>query len=126
MVGPAVGGVLYTTFGFRGPFIFGISAAFLDLVARLMVIERKEAILWNHDPAASTVSTSVVSEGASTQPVTAPSDTEKGEEHTTTAPQDQHDDVVSKVKHLTLLEVLGKLIRSKRADIAFVITLIYA
>ncbi|KAK0189482.1 MFS general substrate transporter [Armillaria mellea] len=41
LVGPPVGGGLYTRFGFRGPFIFGIIAAFLDLTFRFLIIEGK-------------------------------------------------------------------------------------
>ncbi|KAK0494218.1 major facilitator superfamily domain-containing protein [Armillaria luteobubalina] len=43
LVGPPVGGGLYTRFGFRGPFIFGIIAAFLDLAFRFLIIEGKSA-----------------------------------------------------------------------------------
>ncbi len=52
LIGPPVGGALYTRFGFRGPCIFGIITAFLDLVARLIVIERKDALMWGYDPLA--------------------------------------------------------------------------
>ncbi|KAK0457110.1 MFS general substrate transporter [Desarmillaria tabescens] len=43
LVGPPVGGGLYTWFGFRGPFIFGIIVAFLDLAFRFLLIEGKSA-----------------------------------------------------------------------------------
>ncbi|EEB99606.1 hypothetical protein MPER_00684 [Moniliophthora perniciosa FA553] len=49
-LGPPIGGALYKTFGFRGVCIFGIIAAFLDLVARLLVIERKVALRYGFDP----------------------------------------------------------------------------
>ncbi|KAF8203168.1 MFS general substrate transporter [Pholiota molesta] len=52
VIGPAVGGALYTHFGYRGPFIFGIAATFIDLLGRLIIIERKEALFWGVDPAA--------------------------------------------------------------------------
>ncbi|KAF8973801.1 major facilitator superfamily domain-containing protein [Flammula alnicola] len=50
-IGPPVGGTLYSRFGYRGPFIFGICAAFLDLLGRMIIIERKDALLWGVDPA---------------------------------------------------------------------------
>ncbi|KAF5392542.1 hypothetical protein D9757_002152 [Collybiopsis confluens] len=50
LIGPPVGGALYSRFGFRGPFVFAIVAAASDLLARLIIIERKEAVLWGIDP----------------------------------------------------------------------------
>ncbi|KAI0935830.1 hypothetical protein AcW1_000241 [Taiwanofungus camphoratus] len=52
LVGPPVSGGLYNAFGFRGPFIFGVIITMIDLVGRLLVIERKDAIPWGVDPAA--------------------------------------------------------------------------
>ncbi|GLB36542.1 putative MFS general substrate transporter [Lyophyllum shimeji] len=52
LVGPPVGGALYSRFGFRGPFIFGLAAAVLDLVARLLIVERNDALKWGVDPKA--------------------------------------------------------------------------
>ncbi|KAI6045153.1 MFS general substrate transporter [Pisolithus marmoratus] len=49
-VGSPVGGALYSRFGFHAPFIFGSICAALDLLARLLVIERHEAIRWGVDP----------------------------------------------------------------------------
>lgn len=34
-------------FGFRGPFIFGIIVTAIELIGRLLIIERKEAIRWD-------------------------------------------------------------------------------
>ncbi|KAI6134157.1 MFS general substrate transporter [Pisolithus croceorrhizus] len=50
LVGSPVGGALYSRFGFHAPFIFGSICAALDLLARLLVIERHEAIGWGVDP----------------------------------------------------------------------------
>ncbi|KAI0078476.1 MFS general substrate transporter [Panus rudis PR-1116 ss-1] len=50
LVGPPVGGALYHTFGFRGPFIFGIIITMVDLIGRLLVIERKDALRFGVDP----------------------------------------------------------------------------
>ncbi|TFK57595.1 MFS general substrate transporter [Heliocybe sulcata] len=53
LVGPPVGGGLYNAFGYRGPFIFGIIISVIDLIGRLLIIERKDALLWGVDTAAS-------------------------------------------------------------------------
>ncbi|KAI0072812.1 MFS general substrate transporter [Panus rudis PR-1116 ss-1] len=50
LVGPPVGGALYNSFGFRGPFVFGISITLVDLIGRLLVIERKDALKYGYDP----------------------------------------------------------------------------
>ncbi|KAH9945594.1 MFS general substrate transporter [Amylocystis lapponica] len=52
LVGPPVSGALYDKFGFRGPFIFGIGVTLVDLIGRLLIIERKTALRWGIDPAA--------------------------------------------------------------------------
>ncbi|KAI0033742.1 major facilitator superfamily domain-containing protein [Vararia minispora EC-137] len=52
LIGPAVGGALYSRFGFRGPCIFGIITAIVDLLGRLLLVERKDAIQYGFDPAA--------------------------------------------------------------------------
>lgn len=49
LVGPPVGGALYTAFGYRGPFIFGIIVTFIDFIGRLVIIERKDAMLYGQD-----------------------------------------------------------------------------
>lgn len=41
VLGPPVGGLLYDRFGFRAPFLLGISIALFDLVGRLLIIESK-------------------------------------------------------------------------------------
>lgn len=52
LVGPPVAGILDEKFGFRAPFYFGMAFSTLDLLVRLLVIERKDAIKWGIDPAA--------------------------------------------------------------------------
>lgn len=52
MIGPPVGGGLYAKLGYRAPFIFSIVCTILDLIGRILVIERKDALLWGIDPAA--------------------------------------------------------------------------
>ncbi|KAH8120525.1 MFS general substrate transporter, partial [Phellopilus nigrolimitatus] len=51
LAAPPIGGALYDRFGFRAPFIFGIIFATLDFLGRILVIERKDALKWGHDPA---------------------------------------------------------------------------
>jgi len=50
LLGPPVAGVLYKRWGFRAPFIFGIIVTGIDLIARLLLIERHEAMRWGVDP----------------------------------------------------------------------------
>lgn len=50
IIGPPLGGAIYTRFGFRGPFVFGIIGALIDLAGRLLIIERKNALKWGFDP----------------------------------------------------------------------------
>ena len=50
-MGPPVGGALYSRIGFRAPFIFGEICTVVDLLGRLLIIERKDAIIWNLSPA---------------------------------------------------------------------------
>ncbi|KAI0651431.1 MFS general substrate transporter [Trametes meyenii] len=47
LVGPPVAGALDERFGFRGPFIFGVIVTAVELIGRLLIIERKEAIRWD-------------------------------------------------------------------------------
>ncbi|KAH7914452.1 major facilitator superfamily domain-containing protein [Hygrophoropsis aurantiaca] len=52
LVGSPAGGVLYSRYGFRAPFIFGEICTIADLVARILIIERGEALKWGYDPSA--------------------------------------------------------------------------
>jgi DHA1 family solute carrier family 18 vesicular amine transporter 1/2 len=145
LIGPPVGGGLYNRFGFRGPFIFGIITAFLDLVGRFLVIERKHAILWDID-------TSVLPNNGKEQ---APIRDEKavpkhshsrdvqkedsplrildistaGPVNVPEEPVDDHragnNDVVTVTRSLSLLTVVIRLSKSSRALVAFFVTLTY-
>lgn len=57
LIGPPIGGSLYNRFGYRAPFIFAILVAFFDMAGRLLVIERKDARKWGHNPAPMTAPT---------------------------------------------------------------------
>ena len=52
LLGPPVGGALYSRYGFHGPFILTIIATAIDLFARVLIIERKRALRYGVDPAA--------------------------------------------------------------------------
>ena len=52
IIGPPVGGVLYGRFGYRAPLVFGELCTLFDLIGRLLIIERKEAVTWGVDLAA--------------------------------------------------------------------------
>lgn len=54
LIGPPIGGALYTRFGYRAPFIFSEIFTVLDLVGRLLVIERKKSLLWKVNPTSET------------------------------------------------------------------------
>ncbi|KAH9982142.1 major facilitator superfamily domain-containing protein [Lactifluus volemus] len=53
LVGPPVGGALFDRFGIRGPCVFGIIVIAVDLMCRLLLIERREALVGGFDPVAS-------------------------------------------------------------------------
>jgi hypothetical protein len=52
LIGPPVGGALFDRFGIRGPSLFGILVISIDLIGRLLLIERREALAWECDPVA--------------------------------------------------------------------------
>ena len=56
LIGSPVAGTLYQRWGFRAPFIFGILITGLELLVRLLLIERHEAMRWGIDPMAVVVS----------------------------------------------------------------------
>jgi MFS transporter, DHA1 family, solute carrier family 18 (vesicular amine transporter), member 1/2 len=43
IISTPIGGVLYGQLGYRAPFVFGIGAACVDLVGRLLIIEQADA-----------------------------------------------------------------------------------
>ncbi|BGP39370.1 hypothetical protein JCM10449v2_003308 [Rhodotorula kratochvilovae] len=45
-IGPPVGGVLYHRLGYRAPFVFSLVLVFVDLVLRIFIIEKHQAIRW--------------------------------------------------------------------------------
>lgn len=68
LVGSPVGGALFTHFGFRAPFIFGEICAVVDLLLRLLIIERDVAIKWGYDPSDATGAMMMETADASSTP----------------------------------------------------------
>ncbi|KAJ7630470.1 MFS general substrate transporter, partial [Roridomyces roridus] len=106
LAGPPIGGALYTRFGFRGPFISGIILALLDLIGRLLIIERKDALRWGHDPAAVPVTPSQEEEEKSTDAATSPQ------------PEQQP-------SRISLAGVIARLFTSSRAVAVIAVTFLY-
>lgn len=148
LVGPPVAGALYKRWGFRAPFIFGIIVTVLDLLARLLLIERHEAMRWGIDPMA------IAASGKEKDPEVASRITavEKVEQALALEPQptvggltndltpgkggaegkprdgDQTEEQPQKSKsHATLLPhvALLKLMKSSRAAVCIILTLIW-
>ncbi|GAA6018444.1 hypothetical protein JCM11491_007000 [Sporobolomyces phaffii] len=45
-IGPPAGGAIYERFGWRGPFVFSIILVVIDLLMRLVIIEKHHALEW--------------------------------------------------------------------------------
>ncbi|KAJ7748535.1 major facilitator superfamily domain-containing protein [Mycena maculata] len=114
LAGPPVGGALYSRFGFRGPFIGGIILALIDLIGRLLIIERKDALRWGFDPAAVDAPTEIIEEEKSTEgPVTPTETTQEPDEPPNTPP------------HISLAGVIVRLVGSPRAAVAIGLAFLY-
>ncbi|KZV61838.1 MFS general substrate transporter [Peniophora sp. CONT] len=109
LLGPPVGGALFSRFGFRGPCIFGVIVTMVDLVGRLLIIERKDAIRYGFDPALV-----LEKNDAETQ-------AESSAVEEIHAPINDAQDRVA----LSPLAVIAKLGKSPRALAAFFVTLIW-
>ena len=136
LIGPPVGGALYNRFGFRGPFIFGILVSVADLLGRILLIERRQAVRWGVDPAAISGNeksrTQVPSENDTS--VRSPPLLGDGQVEAVTKsarPQDisttenVENNTTTPVKSLSLLFVIIRLAKSTRALNALFITLTY-
>ncbi|KAI0325628.1 MFS general substrate transporter [Cubamyces sp. BRFM 1775] len=148
LIGPPVAGALDKRFGFRGPFIFGIIVTAIELIGRLLIIERKEAIRWDasftnlvgrNDPSKERIAYGAVQgekrpEGSSERvgngegddvaetatPTRVPSRTQAGPEN-----EGQPKDEPSEPAQLSIPRLLFKLVRSSRALSAVFLTLSY-
>jgi len=126
-VGPPLGGTLYTHFGFRGPFIFSLAATFLDLIGRVIIIERKHAIQWGYDPAAVTANRGHRDSETkrSTLPLDTTTELETGKvEEAAVSPLPSNSPVDGE-KKISLSAVISKLFRSHRALTALIIIFTY-
>lgn len=153
MVGTPAGGTLYARFGFRAPFIFGEICTAVDLLLRLLIVERDVAIRWGYDPstcrdinfvadlqAASSPNFSSDAIGPSTsrftpvQPsleqITAPADSEQNPSTPDPCVPSSNHLTVSEMSlvhkpPLPLLSVIRLLGQSPRAVVALTMSLIY-
>ncbi|XP_006454567.1 hypothetical protein AGABI2DRAFT_214792, partial [Agaricus bisporus var. bisporus H97] len=135
VLAPPIGGVLYSRFGFRGPFVFALSAAFLDGVSRFIVIEPKEAMKWIPVPILRSENAELPDEAVQPDSKSgaegkvqeidrepdgpSPGSLRSGERN----PLAGIEQVVE--KPLPLLQVIVKLSRSSRALVALAISLVY-
>ncbi|PPQ67427.1 hypothetical protein CVT25_006006 [Psilocybe cyanescens] len=134
-IGPPAGGLLYDRFGYRGPFIFGIAATFVDLLGRLIIIERTDAIVWGVDPAVmstkpSDSTTDVVSTSHHEDPGSHSdkmlTNTVVDGKQSAKVPEDQEiEPSSSSTKHLSLLFVIVQLSKSPRALAALFVIFVY-
>ncbi|PVG02132.1 MFS general substrate transporter [Serendipita vermifera] len=110
LIGPPLGGVLHAKLGYRAPYIFCIVLCILDLIGRILVIERETAEKWTHSqPSAST---------DEQQPPKA--DIEKNLKQNGMRSTRRRSR-----SHLPVIKVIITLGRSKRAFIAFFNTFLY-
>ena len=135
MVGPPIAGALDASYGFRAPFYFSIAFAGLDLIIRLLVIERKDAIPWGVDPAADPDEVRTPSPASDSPPLTlesgspsvglliSPTDTKGAFGPGITISQAPSDDVTQHT--ITPLDVLFRLLTSPRAVVCIFSTFAY-
>lgn len=134
-IGPPAGGGLYAKLGYRAPFIFGGVCIVLDLIGRILVIERKDALLWGIDPAVDTPDTSPnivteTSEEISNQNLRTISDeisrnSEPKVDRTDNQSVRPEAVVNDSPRRLSLVSVISRLFRSYRALAALFIVLVY-
>lgn len=140
-MGPPVGGVLYGRLGYRAPFIFAEICTVIDLIGRLLIIERKDALLWGVDPAALLTDeqansdvehTSGGSRENSEQTVAGQPEivgemvqASTGEKNSTIQSPEKNTTTVSSKKPLSLWSVVIGLCKSSRALVALLIVLVY-
>ena len=141
VIGPPVGGLLYGRLGYRAPFVFSEICAILDLVGRLLIIERKNALEWGVDPAG--VSTGIQAEaqhvsndveiidGHKDQSMSphlpasnaSPEKPREGDALPDAEPREAT--IVVPDKHLSLHVVVIRLIKSSRALVALSLSLVW-
>ncbi len=133
LIGPPVGGALYNKFGFRGPFILGVIVTAVDLVGRWLIIERKDALLYGLDPGAlpaASAEEGVDAPGLTKERSAPAEDIQLVDEGGPNAQPNVTDNLTSQPSNngtpkLSLLGIVGKLIRSPRAIACLFNTLVY-
>ncbi|KAJ3557689.1 hypothetical protein NM688_g1336 [Phlebia brevispora] len=133
LIGPPVGGGLYTRFGFRGPFIFAIILTAADLIGRILIIERPEALRYlsgSHNfEAADQAQRHLAGGEKTTEAIEMQLVAKDSEQATTDVQADLQPDVTSNVAGpiatLSLWAVFRKLMGSPRAVTVLLATLIY-
>ncbi|KAF9260826.1 MFS general substrate transporter [Marasmius fiardii PR-910] len=117
LIGPPVGGALYDRFGFRGTCLFGVIAAIVDLIARLIVIERKYALKWGFDPQNPVNATTTEPSNDGSTPAPMEEMKQEGTSGSTNAdtPQTEPTSDGSPKVHLSLAAVVLLLLKSPRA-----------
>jgi MFS family permease len=148
VLAPPLGGVLYSQLGFHAPFILTLGVLVLDLVLRLLVIERKDAVRWGVDPAlihiGSPVDDIIDTSPSSTQ---SPIETKPGARPILDTPENplqksilsdvdnenankENQSMASSVPpqpiRLNLIQVMGTMLRSRRALAASINAFIFA
>jgi len=138
---------LYSRFGFRAPFIFGEICTLVDLLLRLLIIERDVAIKWGYDPATGRdISATTDLEASSTDDrsdATGPSQSRLIPLHSSSeqtpasvdpkevqsavdscAPAANNSTVSPVHKSLPILSIIWQIAKSSRARVALMVTLV--
>ena len=139
LAGPPIGGALYSRFGYNAPFIFGITVAILDVIGRLLLIERKDALHWGFDPTwlpDRDVENGIAEVDADRDQDLVPQNPQegtkeksqhKGKEETTIpiAHRETEETAIQPAVYLSLLEVILELAKSARALVALCSAAVY-
>ena len=147
IAGAPAGGLLYSRFGFRAPFIFTEICTLVDLLLRLLIIERDVAIKWGYDPATGRdISATTDLEASSTDDrsdATGPSQSRLIPLHSSSeqtpasvdpkevqsavdscAPAANNSTVSPVHKSLPILSIIWQIAKSSRARVALMVTLV--
>ncbi|KAF7986230.1 hypothetical protein HWV62_38683 [Athelia sp. TMB] len=130
VVGPPIGGLLYDHLGYRAPFIFSIIWTMIDLIGRLLIIERKDAVKWAYDPAALHTSSGVELEAPEAPAIT---DETPATDATGSVTNINEEPVLARAPSvaepkpvpLSLLAVIIKLLHSPRALMALLLSVVF-
>jgi len=108
-MGPPLGGVLFEKLGFRAPFILSIAFAVVDLIGRLLVVEKAEAVEWLEKEEQPEV----------------PPEPMQGADGTANIPPLQTVASGGRAPQLSVIQVIIALCRNRRAVTAFIGTFCY-